>query len=285
MNENTYLILVLREFTINYKTNNFPYQIIPSRSLTSRALSLMVACFISLFFIAPKTHAKLTKTIIIAMYIEPPFSEIVDGEFVGENIDITNALVAKLGYKAKFVYCPVARCFSLIESGQADMIIAVRKTARREQFLHFIEPPIKIQKSPLMFYTLADKKIALNHYNDLLPLKVGVIRGASYFDQFDHDTQITKVPLSSHQQLIDMLLKGRIDTFLEREESIIPLVDQNIYSTDINLAKFSYDKGVGSYVAVAKKSSLTNEIVDLSKALQHLSHSGELALLLHRSEK
>ncbi|WP_206512342.1 transporter substrate-binding domain-containing protein [Colwellia sp. Arc7-635] len=253
--------------------------------MTSRAVILIVAYFIALFFITLKAQAKPTKTIIVAMYIEPPFSEIVDGKFIGENIDITNALAAKLGYKTKFVYCPLARCLSFVQSGQADMIIAVRKTAIREKFLHYLEPPIKIQKLPLKFYTLTDNDITLNHYNDLLSLKVGVLRGASYFDQFDHDTQITKVALNNHQQLIDMLLKGRIDTFLEREESILPLVDQKIYSTDINLAKFSYDKGVGSYIAVAKKSSLINEIVDLSKALQHLSHSGELALLLQRSEK
>lgn len=259
------------------------YQVTPP--LTSRLIRIVVSFCICLFFVTLRTEAKSTETIVVAMYVEPPFSKIIDGEFVGENINVANALAAELGYKTKFVYCPVARCFAFAQSGQADMIIAVRKTAIREQFLHYLEPPIKIQKLPLKFYTLTDNNITLSHYNDLIPLKVGVLRGASYFDPFDHDQQIAKVALSNHQQLMDMLLKGRVDTFLEREESVLPLVDEKIYSTDISIAKYSYNEDVGSYIAIAKQSPLANEVVKLSTALQRLFDSGELATILHKSEK
>ena len=130
-----------------------------------------------------------------------------------------------------------------------------------------------------------DNNITLNHYDDLTPLKVGVLRGVSYFDPFDHDKHISKVALSNHKQLIDMLLKGRIDTFLEREESVLPLVDEKIYATNISIAKYSYNEDVGSYIAIAKQSPLANEIVKLSAALQRLYDSGELSAILHKSEK
>lgn len=251
--------------------------------MTTRLIPVVVSCCICLF--SAILEAKATATITVAMYIEPPFSEIIDGEFVGENINVANALAAELGYKTKFMYCPVARCFAFAQSGQADMIIAVRKTAIREQFLHYLEPPIKIQKLPLRFYTLTDNNIILNHYDDLIPLKVGVLRGASYYDPFDHDKQISKVALSNHQQLIDMLLKGRVDTFLEREESVLPLVDKKVYAANISIAKYSYNEDVGSYIAIAKQSPLANEIVELSTALQRLFDNGELASILHKSEK
>ncbi len=219
------------------------------------------------------------------MHIEPPFSDIVNDEFVGENIDIAHAIAALINKEAKFVYCPVARCFSLVHAGKADMIMAIRKTAIREQFLTYLAPPIKIQKLPLRFYIRANNELALNHYQDLQAFKVGILRGASYFDKFDHDTSINKIPVTNHQQLIKMLLKGRIDTFLEREESITPLVDKNIYATQIKLANFSYDKGVGSYIAVSKKSWLVTEVEQLSNAIQTLMSTGKLKEIINKTQR
>lgn len=242
----------------------------------------MCGAIIFLFFSLFKITAQPIASIIVAMHIEPPFSDIVDGKFIGENIDIANALAAKTNKKAQFIYCPPARCFALLQTGQADMMIAVRKTAVRENFLLYLEPAIKIQHLPLRFYIRANNKISLKSYEDLQPLKVGVLRGVSYFDKFDHDTQLTKIPLSSYQQLISMLLKGRIDTFLEREESITPWVDQEVYKSQIKLATFSYDNSVGSYIAMAKKSPLSSEISQFSQALQALSVSGELADILKK---
>ena len=239
---------------------------------------------IFLCFLTFKSSAQPSRGVIIAMHIEPPFSDIVDGNFVGENIEIAKALANKLGKKIKFIYCPIARCFSLVQAGQADMIIAVRKTALRKAFLNYLSPPIKIQKLPLRFYVRSSNEIVLNAYEDLHAIKVGVLRGASYFDKFDHDTSIAKIPLTNHQQLINMLLKGRIDTFLEREESITPLVDKDVYATKIKLASFSYDKGVGSYIAISKKSHLSEELESLSTALASLTQSGELDRIIKKTQ-
>jgi polar amino acid transport system substrate-binding protein len=221
--------------------------------------------------------------IIVAMYIEPPFSAIVDGKFVGENIDIATALANKVGRKAKFVYCPLARCLSLLQEGHADMIVAVRKTRIRQQFLHYLTPAIKIQKRPLRFYMRSSNKIDIGTYEDLKTLRIGVLRGASYFDKLDHDTSITKIPLTNHKQLVDMLLKGRIDTFLEREESITPLVNQDVYASDIKLATFSYDKGVGSFIAISKKAAIASNKSLLSKALLKLRNSGKLDEIISKT--
>ena len=239
-------------------------------------------CCVFFLFMSMKVVSQPLPTITVAMYIEPPFSNIVDGKFVGENIDIANALAEKLSREVRFIYCPPARCFAFLQNGQADMMIAIRKTEIREQFLNYLEPPIKIQHLPLQFYIRAESKIELNRYQDLQPLKVGVLRGASYFDKFDHDTQLTKIPLTNYQQLVDMLLKGRIDTFLEREETITPWVDQKIYKTKIKLAKFSYDETVGSYIVVSKRSPLRNEIAHLSKALKAISDNGEIQTILNK---
>ncbi len=249
-----------------------------------QTLCASIKYLLSLFFVVFSISAQSAKAIIVATHIEPPFSDIIDGEFVGENIDIANALAEKLNKNVRFVYCPIARCLSLIRDGKADMIVAVRKTAIREQFLYYLNPPIKIQKQPLRFYIRANSKVTVDKYDDLQPLKIGVLRGASYFDKFDHDTKIVKIPLTTHQQLINMLLKGRIDTFLEREESITPLVEQKVYATSIKLAKYSYDKGVGSYIAISKKSPFVNELSEFSSALSTLQRTGKIKTITSNTQ-
>ncbi len=249
-----------------------------------RTICVGITYVTALFFITFNTSAQPVNEIIVAMHIEPPFSDIVNGEFVGENIDIANLLAKKINKKARYVYCPVARCLSLMQSGQADMIVAVRKTAKREQFIYYLSPPIKIQKHPLRFYIRANNKVIVDKYEDLQSLKIGVLRGASYFDKFDLDTKMFKVPLTNHQQLIDMLLKGRIDTFLEREESITPLVEQKVYATAIKLAKFSYDKGVGSYIAISKKSPFVKELTAFSQAIETLQSTGEIKKIISKTQ-
>ena len=57
-------------------------------------------------------------------------------------------------------------------------------------------------------------------------LRIGLLRGAAYFDQLDNDATLIKVKVSTIEQLIGMLLKGRIDTFLGREESINPIIER-----------------------------------------------------------
>jgi polar amino acid transport system substrate-binding protein len=144
----------------------------------------------------------------------------------------------------------------MLEQGQADLMIGLQKTPEREKFLTFLTPPSSIQHFPLRFFKRANSKITINRYEDLAPLTIGVLRGAAYFDQFDHDSQLNKVEVTSRKQLVNMLLQKRIDTFIDREESIMPLLPLTSYQQKLTLAQFAYDHEVASYIAIAKKSHL-----------------------------
>ena len=249
-----------------------------------RKTGVVSICYaIFLLFFTINVFAKSPKTLMVILHIEPPYSDIVDGKFIGENVDIARALAAQMGKEIEFLYCPVARCMSMIKSGQADIIVGVRKTALREESLGFLTSPIKIQALPLRFYLHANNNFSINNYDDLYSLKVGYLRGATYFDKFDFDKKITKVPLTNYHQLVDMLLKNRIDTFIEREESIIPIIKKSFHADNIKLAKFSYDKGVKSYIAVSKNSAFIDELAELSQALEVLLENGEIKKILDKT--
>ncbi|MBL4942669.1 MAG: transporter substrate-binding domain-containing protein [Colwellia sp.] len=216
------------------------------------------------------------KNLTVAIFIEPPFADLVDGEFVGENIDIVKALSKSVDLTPIFIRCPFIRCLALVKHGKADMIMGLRKLVDREKDLIFLSPPYMVQHYPLRFFTLTSQEIAINSFADLNNLTVGMLRGASYFDLFDDDKVIKKVELTSRTQLINMLLRGRIDVFIEREESVLPHLPLEQYLQKFTLAKYQYDQSENAYIAISKHSHIKEYAERLSAHLKTLVTNGTI---------
>lgn len=200
----------------------------------------------------------------VASIVEPPFSRIENDTLVGFNVDVAEMLASSINLKPVIIQCPFARCLTMLEQGSADLMINLKKLPEREKNLIFIEPPLFVQDQPIRFYTLSNNNININKLTDLLPLVVGTIRGAAYFPEFDNNTKIRKVDFTTREQLVNMLLKGRIDTFLEREESIEPLISSQEYKDKMTIESYQYNKPVGSYIAISRNSSISKKAHELS---------------------
>jgi ABC-type amino acid transport substrate-binding protein len=212
----------------------------------------------------------------VATFIDPPFADLVDNKLVGEHIEIVRLLATSVGLQPVFIRCPFARCLTMVKRGQADMIIGLRKHPEREKELIFLNPPYMIQHYPLRFFVLSSNEILINSFDDLKKLTIGTLRGGSYFELFDKSKSITKVELKSREQLVHMLLKGRIDTFIEREESILPFLPIEEYQKKFTLANYQYDKAVNAYIAISKKSDIKFYKKRLSEQLQKLVTDGTI---------
>ena len=204
-----------------------------------------------------------------------------NGTFFGTNIEVAKMLARAVGKEVKFVYCPFARCLNMMKDGKADMMVAINKTAQRMQYLDYLEQPFSSKITPVRFYQKLKDKVEINSYNDLYGLTIGVLRGASYFKHFDNDTKLNKVEITTHQQLIEMLIKGRIDAFLGRELSIKKRVDEKRYYSKMKVAPFIYTKKNDFYIAISKKSSKKVNVDQLSHILDNLLADGSISLLLN----
>ena len=212
----------------------------------------------------------------VAVVIEPPYIDYNQGKYTGIHVDVLNKLAGELNRDLTYVQCPFARCLSLLKSGEADMFIGLIRTKTREEFLTYIPKPFSTQYDPLQFFVRRNEGIQINKYADLKSLNIGVLRGVSYFTQFDNDSSLNKIELVSYSQMLQMLLKGRIDTFIEREESITPWIDLATYKSKINLANYEYNKGVDSYIAISKKSPWAAKIPELLSAQEKLIAEGQI---------
>lgn len=225
------------------------------------------------------------ETVRVAVYHEPPFAEYKDGKFVGENIDLAHLFAKSINAEVVFLSCPFIRCMSLVKKGEADMIFGVKRTKEREQDFAFLDQPYSIQHFPLQFYTLKSRPIKINSYQDLTGLVVGTIRGSVYYSDFDKDNSLTKVSVTSSQQLLDLLMKERIDTFIEREDSLTPWLKQDIkYQQQIVSNPYSYDKQVGVHLALSKNSFIYQYRDRLSHNLRQFLTNGALDKVLSKTD-
>jgi len=208
-----------------------------------------------------------TKTLNVAVYLEPPYVDLVENKLVGENVEIINLLASSIGLNPAFIRCPVVRCITMVKQGQADIILGLSKSPVREKHFIFIQPPLLLQHQPLRFFTLKEKNLIINSLSDLKPLLVGTLRGARYFPLFDENQVIKKVELTSRKQLVQMLLKGRIDTFLEREETVLPLLSTAEYQHKLSIARYQYNKPMNSYIVISKQSKVKHYANELSQVL------------------
>ncbi|KGJ92281.1 substrate-binding periplasmic protein [Colwellia psychrerythraea] len=207
-----------------------------------------------------------TQKLNVAVFLEPPYVDLVANKLVGENIDIINLLSSAINLKPVFIQCPPVRCLTMVRQGQADMILGLSKSSAREKYFIFLQPPYLLQHQPLRFFTLKEKNLSINSFSDLRPLLVGTLRGAMYFPLFDKSQTIRKVELTSRKQMVKMLLKGRIDTFLEREETVLPLLSAE-YQNKFSMADYQYNKPINSYIAISRQSQIKRFAGELSQVL------------------
>ncbi|MDO6444629.1 transporter substrate-binding domain-containing protein [Colwellia sp. 1_MG-2023] len=239
-------------------------------------MKIILALGLCLILHVFSASAENKETLLVATNIEPPYSYFVDNKYTGINVKIITLLAEKLNLQVKFLHCPFARCLSFLEMGQADAIIGLRKTAERSKFLTYLDQPFSTQTFPLQFYIRQDSDLNITNYSDLANLRIGTLRAATYFDRFDHDNTLNKVEVVNYNQLLQMLLKDRIDTFLEREESVKPWIDNAEYKQKIKLADYLYNRSVDSYIAFSKKSPFSQEVALFSQMQKQLLDSGEI---------
>jgi len=182
----------------------------------------------------------------------------------------------------KFVQCPFARCLNMMKTGDVDLIMGIRKTPERSQYIEFLEKPFDTQSYPVRFFIHQDSQLKIDNYEDLNKLIIGTLRDVSYFDKFDNDTTLKKVEAVHYRHLIQLVLKGRIDTFPEREESITPWIKHDNSLNKLKLARFQSNKAVNSYMGLSKKSPLLKELAKFNNVQNHLLNSNQIAIIINK---
>ncbi|HEX8955450.1 MAG TPA: transporter substrate-binding domain-containing protein [Burkholderiaceae bacterium] len=146
---------------------------------------IVLSCIAARTAIAHEAHDTHTALNICAAPL-PPYVYLKQGVPAGIELDVAHAVFDPMGVQFKVDVVPFARCQLEIQTGQADAALTYSPTPAREAIAYF--PKTAVWRISYLFFTNAATKARydIRGLDDAKRsgLSIGVVRGASYHDEF-----------------------------------------------------------------------------------------------------
>lgn len=146
---------------------------------------------------------------------------------------------------------PLARRLKELRKGNLDLLVLSRMDSRD---LIYLQPAYESLRTGL-FVRLDDQQ-KLSDFASMQTFKVGYSIGTKLFPRFDQDTGLQKVAVSSLQQKILLLEKGRIDAFLQAVQSTQQQLIKMDKHTEIVKARWQPQYQRDYHFVISEKSEL-----------------------------
>ncbi|WDP92730.1 MAG: transporter substrate-binding domain-containing protein [Desulfobacter sp.] len=147
------------------------------------------------------------------------------GHETGFIIEVIQAVAEDINIGIKFKQYPWSRCLRMVESGNADAMMNLFKTAERERFMHFSNNILAYEIN--QFFKLNNTSLTYDgDLGALSSLKIGAIRNYSYGPVFDSAKLDNIYRLETETSLIKALLGKRCHLIIGNNRVIEMLVKQ-----------------------------------------------------------
>ena len=167
---------------------------------------LLCSLFVGFFWGNAVCEEKLTLT-----YFDfPPYEYQEDKAPHGIFITIVKDIFNKANISLELEFLPFKRGYNMVKKGKIDGIFNFYKVKERLEYFDYSEPIIK---NPLHFFSRKDSAVDFNTLDDLKNLKIGLLRGYTYGEEFDNSTIFKKDITDSHIANFKKLAFGRIDLY------------------------------------------------------------------------
>lgn len=166
---------------------------------------------------------------------------------------------------------PFARRIRALRSGEIDIMVGMRHEKDEQDEIVYIYPSYETLRHT--FFVLKKKLPRLQSFEDLKTLNIGVTIHALYFDRFNQQADLAMVSTESLDQKIELLLKGRIDTFIHFEESTLPKLRKMGLSDVVVFADYQPTECNKYHLTVSQNSPMIKKIslfeMAVKKALEN----------------
>lgn len=172
---------------------------------------------------------------------------------------------------------PFARRVQALCSGDIDIMVGLQQGHEGKDGLIYLYPNYE-QLSHSLFI-LKKHKFRLHRSEDLRDISVAITIDAQYFDDFYKYSGNGVIKVSTLEQKISLLQKGRIDAFIHFKESAMPLIKQKGLSQQIVLANYQPTQKRKYYVAISTNSNLLEHRDTLTQLIKKGIATGEFAAI------
>lgn len=133
---------------------------------------------------------------------------------VGIIADITATLAKESGIATESLLTPLPKIWKNLKTGETDLSFLIRSEDRDNDVIYIA------YLFPLDTILLARPGTTLRSYDDLAPLRIGVLRDIRLSHQFDHDSTLRKFEFRDYEAMVDTLLANRIDAIAGNSVSL-----------------------------------------------------------------
>lgn len=130
----------------------------------------------------------------------------------GLAIDIVTTALQRAGYNPRVRTATLTEILEGTRTGVYDVFATPWYTLERSQYLDFSQPYLE---SSIQFIKRKDTAFEYTRFDDLETVKIGVIEGYAYDEDFNESTAIEKIGAGSLEANLRKLLAGDIDLSLD----------------------------------------------------------------------
>ncbi|MEF9935411.1 MAG: transporter substrate-binding domain-containing protein [Clostridium sp.] len=233
----------------------------------------VVFIMVHIFFLViyPSTvYAQGQKIITIGGDCDYPPYEFVDkdGKYKGFNVDIMNAVAAKMGYKIDFKPMKWSEALDNLKKGKLDAVQGMSKITTRENQFIFSNP---YTISEQVIFTKVDTSY-ISDISDLRGRRVGVQNGDVCMQLLTGVSDIKIVPYKSQREAMNGLLNGELEAVIGNKVVGLYEIQKNEHLDKVKFAgdiMYSTEYGL---VAIDKNKDI---ITLFNKGLEDIKKSGD----------
>lgn len=156
-----------------------------------------------------------------------------------------------------------------------DVMVGMQREDSTEDDIIYLYPAY--EKLRHTFFVLASKQEKLLTFDDLMQLNIGVTIHAKYYQHFQQQPGLSLIAVSTLKQKIELLRKGRIDTFIHYQESTEPLLKRMHLDSKIVIAPYQPTEYNEYYITISKKSRLLPYREKLEKVVKAAAENGDFS--------
>ncbi len=229
-------------------------------------------------------HAQAQRLVFAFNTAEPYKVRDAHGRPAGAYVDIIRELARRSQLVLEIEQVPLKRVLAMMETGSADITIGVKGGPDRDAYLQFIDPPFAPSSRTIVLQRSNDVRV-LRRYEDLLPLRVGVVEGVHYFPQFDADSRFRRDAAPTVGMALRKLLAKRFDVLLINGLQAQGELRESRYRGLYRQAQVSFEFGEPRRIAISRRSVVAQQLSGvLSQQLAGMVKDGTVRRLLAKAD-
>lgn len=207
-----------------------------------------------------------------------------DGRPAGAYVDIIRELARRSQLVLQIEQVPLKRVLAMLENGSADISIGIKGGPDRDSYLQFLDPPFAPSTRTVVLQRASDPRV-LRSYDDLLPLRIGVVEGVHYFPRFDDDRRLQRDAAPNVDSALRKLLAKRFDVLMINSLQAQGELRGKRYHHQVREAAVSFEFGPPRRIALSRYSPVAQQLQGvLSAQLAGMVKDGTIRRLLAKAD-